>query len=586
MSQEDKKILLSTPEMARVSNALASIVRHSLRPFPSVPFLSRFVSSVLSLSGFPSFRLSVLPSSADVTLYGSISCCTVPHSISEISSTTSLSNMANPFTKEGNIQYRRNLQASLPRIYATSLSPQTLSSPQSILDTPNDCLLEPLSPLTSAFHTPHPEFQSIVDDATTSGKPTHIYDAERHDNQEVEWNGGLTTEPKYTKNGCLSSGNLVSLVDKLHKVASYTEESQNDVLLQSANNHQATQYRHQAACQDDWPSGRTMAPTFGTSSTLAPHHKEETAGGIAPGQAQVSTSQIPETLFSSIVNNGHLTINHVSYNYGPAVNHPFAPHSNSANAPFYGPAHGFAMTCPDGNSVVSEPTSRAQSLSGPRPTILLSSDDGGVSVGENGSTLGPQRASKLVKAGKAIKKFAIGNGFTREVCVRSNGLWWQSAEMLLDTGSDVNIVAMSLVRELSLTGQINENDRIDCISMSDNQIEIVGSITLMWMWNWTRGAKEYETSFYVAAEANKAVDQLILGAKSIHTYQILKQRAFGARIGGRRIILPPTSTAQTYSNVASVAQHEQMKNESEKRMLENMRLKDEARRAAQHRSQR
>jgi hypothetical protein len=119
-----------------------------------------------------------------------------------------------------------------------------------------------------------------------------------------------------------------------------------------------------------------------------------------------------------------------------------------------------------------------------------------------------------------------------------------------------------------------------------DQIEIVGSITLTWMWNRTRYAKEYETSFYVAAEANKAVDQLILGAKSIHTYQILKQRAFGARIGGRRIILPPTSRAQTYSNVASVAQHEQMKNESEKRMLENMRLKDEARRAAQHRSQR
>ena len=145
---------------------------------------------------------------------------------------------------------------------------------------------------------------------------------------------------------------------------------------------------------------------------------------------------------------------------------------------------------------------------------------------------------------------------------------------------------MPLVRELSLTGQINENDRIDCISLSDNQIEIIGSITLTWMWNWTRGPKEYETSFYVAAETNKAVDQLILGARSIHTYQILKQRAFGARIGGRRIILPPTSRAQTYSNLASVAQHEQMKNESEKRMLENMRLKDEARRTAQHRSQR
>jgi hypothetical protein len=483
--------------------------------------------------------------------------------------------MANPFTKEG------NAQASLPRSYAMSLGLQTPSSyPQSILDTPNDCPVESLPPLTSAFHTPQPESQSIVDNATTSGKSTHIYDAEMDDYREVEWHNGLTAEPKYTENGCLSSGNLLNFVDKLHEVAaspSYMEESQNDTLLQSADNDQAGQYRHQVACQDDWPSDST-------SSTLAPHHEEETTGGIAARQAHVSTSQIPTPLFPSIVNHGHLTINHVSYNYGHALNHSFAPHSNSANAPLCGPAHGFAMTCPDGNSVVSEPTSCAQSPLGPRPAILPSPDDDGVSLGENGSTLGLQRASTLVKAGKAIKRFAVGNDFTREAYVRSKGLWWQPTGMLLDTGSDVNIVAMQLVRELSLTGQINENDRIDCVSLSDNPIEIVGSITLVWAW--TRYGKEYETSFYVAAETNKAVDQLILGARSIHTYQILKLRAFGARTGGRRIIMPPTSKAQIYSNRASVAQHEQMKNESEKRMLENMRLKDEAGRTAQHRSQR
>ena len=473
-----------------------------------------------------------------------------------------------------------------------SLSSRTLSPySQSILDTPNDCLLESLSPLPSAFHTPQPESQSIVDNAVTSGKSKHMYEVEIHDNQEVEWNSGLTAdlhmvELKHAKNGCLSSDNLVSFVGKLHEVAaspSYMEEIQNDILPQSADDDRAAQHGYQAACRDDWLSDRAMAPTFGTSSTLAARHEEETAGDIAPRQAQVSTLQIPGTLVHSLVNHGHLTINHVSCNCSHAVDGSFAPHSNSAGAPVYGPVHGFAMTCPDGNSVVSEPTSRAQSLSGPRPTILPSSDDAGVSLGVNGSTLGPQRASELVNAAKEIKRFAIGNGFTREVYVRSKSQWWQSAEMLLDTGCDVDIVGMQLVRDLSLTGQINENDRIDCVSLSDNPVEFVGSITLTW-----KGGcgEEYETSFYVAAETNKAVNQLILGAGSIDMYQVLKQRAFGARAGGRRIILPPTSRAQIDSNLASVAQHEQMRIESEKRMLESMRLKDEARRAAQNRSQR
>lgn len=474
------------------------------------------------------------------------------------------------------------------------LSSRTLSPyPQSILDTPNDCLLESLSPLTSAFHTPHPESQSIVDDATTSGKSTHTYEVETHDNQEVEWSSGLTfdphmAEPKYTKNGCLSSGNLVNFVDKLHEVAaspSYMEERQNDILLRSTDDDRAAQHRHQAVCQGNWLSDGRMAPTFDTSPTLAPHHEEEAVGSVAPRQAQVSTLQMPGALFPSLVNHGHLTINHVSYNCGPAVDRSFAPHSNSAGAPFYGPAHGFAMTCPDGNSLASEPMSRAQSLSGPRPANLLSFDDAGVPLGEDGPTPSSQRALKLVKVGKAIKRLVIGSAFTREVFVLSKGMWWQSAEMLLDTGSDVDIVAMQLVRDLCLTEQINENDRIDCVSLSDNQIEIVGSITLTWR-TWGRCGKEYKTCFYVAAETNKAVDQLILGAGSIHTCQLLKQRAFGARTGGRRIILPPMTRAQIDSNLASVAQHEQMKNEGEKRMLESMRLKDEARRAAQNRNQR
>ena len=453
--------------------------------------------------------------------------------------------------------------------------------------------------MTSAFNTPHPESLSIVDDATTSGKSTHTYEVEIHENQEAESKDGLIVdlhmaEPKYTKNGCLSSDNLVSFVEKLHEVAAspfYMAQRQNDILLQSADNDRAAQHRHQAACLDDRLSDRTMALTFGTSSTLAPHYGEESAGGVASRQAQVSTLQIPATLFPSLVNHGHLTINHVFCNCGHAVDRSFAPHSNSGGPPFYGLEHGLAMTCPDGNSLVSEPPSRAESLVGPRPAILPSSDDAGVSLGEDGSTLGPQRASKMVKAGKASKEFVIGNGFTREAFVLSKGLWWQIAKMLLDTGSDTNIVAMQLVRDLCLTGQINEDDRIDCVSLSDNQIEIVGSITLTWAWG--RCGKEYETSFYVAAETNRAVDQLILGAGSIQTYQLLKQRAFGARIGGRRIILPPTPRAQIDSNLASEVQYKQKKNESEKRMLESekrmresMRREEVARRAAQNPSPR
>jgi hypothetical protein len=170
---------------------------------------------------------------------------------------------------------------------------------------------------------------------------------------------------------------------------------------------------------------------------------------------------------------------------------------------------------------------------------------------------------------KALYTLMSINHFSHEVVVFPPRGSPQFVGMQLDTGSDYNIIPMSLVKQFGLDNSIEERLAPEGISLSGDKIVTLGSIELTWAIG--RHSKQRHTVFLVVPEENLAVTELFLGAPSISTYNLLRLRFFGSRKH-----LPKQSREDESRNSAAQAEYERKRQENERLKAESMRKKQEA----------
>lgn len=127
------------------------------------------------------------------------------------------------------------------------------------------------------------------------------------------------------------------------------------------------------------------------------------------------------------------------------------------------------------------------------------------------------------------------------VKLKSGSQKWVPLSLLLDTGSDINLVHPRDVRKLGQESKIEplKKDQLSCVTFSGHDIKLTGRVSLEWKW---KLGKKYRTNFYVVEDDNDAVDELVLGWWSLTNYRMVKICAFGCKSKG--IILPKSSKSK------------------------------------------
>src|SRR2546423_7241505 len=307
----------------------------------------------------------------------------------------------------------------------------------------------------------------------------------------------------------------------------------------------------------------------------------QAANGIVPQQAFSATSaatavlpaDLPDNPQPIASNNPHYVVLHGATFSGPVtfVMYPTTPQTVSPQADGHltvsglpQPSQSGGMPYPEYNSIASQPVSRAASLHKSHPDMASPVSSQLTLQGDQPASL-DQHESQITK--NASAQIMLSNGFRRAIVVFPILHTSRKAGMLLDSGSDVNVMPMSLVEKLGLCDSVDRTATLLCLSFSGHDIETVGSITITWAG--TRHSWKYRTVFYVLPESNKAVDEMVLGAASIAKYKLLMIRIFGGRL--RRVLPDSTPDERTKNNRI---EHEKYKQDKRAMMAERWQEKE------------
>jgi hypothetical protein len=314
----------------------------------------------------------------------------------------------------------------------------------------------------------------------------------------------------------------------------------------------------------------------------------QAANGIVPQQAFSTTSaatavlpaDLPDIPQPTASNNPHYVVLHGATFSGPVtfVTYPTTPQTISPQVDSHltvsghpQPSQSGEMPCPGDSSIASQPVSRAASLQKSNSDMASPMSSQLTLHGDQPASL-DQRESQITKNTSA--KIVLSNGFRRAIVVFPTLHTSRKVGMLLDSGSDVNVIPMPLVEKLGLCDCIDRTATLLCLSFSGHDIETVGSITINWAG--TRHSWKYRTVFYVLPESNKAVDEMVLGAASIAKYKLLTIRIFGGR---RRRLLPDSPPDERTKN--NRIEHEKYKQDKRAMMAERWQKKEVAEPARQ-----
>jgi hypothetical protein len=314
----------------------------------------------------------------------------------------------------------------------------------------------------------------------------------------------------------------------------------------------------------------------------------QASNGIVPQQAFSATSAATPILPADLAdipqptasNNPHHVVLHGATFSGPVtfVIYPTTPqtilppadsHLTGSGQPQ--PSQGGGMPCSEYSSIPSQPVSRAASLHKSHPDVASSVSSQSTLHGDQPASL-YRHKSQITK--NAPAKIVLSNGFRRAIVVFPTLHISRKVGMLLDSGSDVNVMPMSLVEKLGLCDCIDRTATLLCLSLSGHDIETVGSITITWAG--TRHSWKYRTVFYVLPESNKAVDEMVLGATSIAKYKLLTIRIFGGRL--RKLLPDPIPDEKTKNNRI---EHEKYKQDKRAMIAERLQKKEAAEPARQ-----
>ena len=94
-------------------------------------------------------------------------------------------------------------------------------------------------------------------------------------------------------------------------------------------------------------------------------------------------------------------------------------------------------------------------------------------------------------------------------------------EVLLDTGSDSNLIPYSEVKALGLLDHVRAPDVPTVTGIGGGQVKIEGSIEISGKWN---GRQDRQATFHVVDKGNEDITETVLGAESITTFQLLRIR--------------------------------------------------------------